>query len=671
MVDAKVYHELGERIADGDGYPYPVFSTNPFYPYLLGFFFRLFGPDVMPVALFQILLGLAGTFLLFRIAARLGGYHAGILALLIGGLYRPAIVYETFLLPTTIGIFINLLLLSILVLREPGDPLKRLIPAGLLLGLGTLVQGNLLLFLPFIIVWLFIREPVNKRAGAIGIFLAGTFLVILPVTLRNGIRGGDCVLISSHAGVNFYMGNHDSATGVFSFGDGAVHTPENINLYESKRIAEEKLGTGLKPSEISSYWMRRGLGWIREEPGEYIILLGRKAVLFWNDMEIPDNVDMNFFQERLPILRSAPFLFGITAPFGVLGLFALAGRRRGTVLLLFLAAQFLSALIFYTHSRYRMPFAVVLTIPAAVGVLTMARGVRRWGLPRMIWTVASVAVLFVLINYDLMGSARARIRGYSLTHLANGLLESGETEEAEHAYRSALELLPGHPTALYGFARLCQMDERYREALAAYRAAAHVSPDFVEVRMNLGVVYHTLGENEEAVEEYREALRLRPDHASTHYNLGNALFDLDRFEEAAEEYRRAGELEPGDRLAARNLVNTLEAMGDLEGAVNEVRDQLAAGDDADLRNRLGDILEKQEDEEGAMTQYRRAVELNPRHSAALCNIGLLQYHNGQNRRAIETWRRILEYDPESGIVRNIKLAEEAMRLDREREVGDR
>ena len=189
--------------------------------------------------------------------------------------------------------------------------------------------------------------------------------------------------------------------------------------------------------------------------------------------------------------------------------------------------------------------------------------------------------------------------------------------------------------------------------------------------MNLGVVYHALGENEEAVKEYREALRLRPDHASTHYNLGNAFFDLDRFEEAAREYRRAGELEPGDRLAARNLVNTLEAMGDLAGAENVVRDRLAMGDDADLRNRLGDILEKRGDENGAMTEYLRAVELNPRHSAALCNIGLLQYHNGENRVAIETWRRILEYDPESGIVQNIELAEEAIRKEEERKGGDR
>ena len=71
LVDAEVYDELARRIAGGDGYPLPVFATNPFYPYFLAGFYTIAGPLVRPVVLFQLLLGTASAFLLYRIGRRI------------------------------------------------------------------------------------------------------------------------------------------------------------------------------------------------------------------------------------------------------------------------------------------------------------------------------------------------------------------------------------------------------------------------------------------------------------------------------------------------------------------------------------------------------------------------------------------------------------------------
>jgi len=665
IADAQVYDELARGYAEGQGYPLPVFANNPFYPYLLGFFYRLFGPGATPIAVFQILLGVVGVWLLYRIASRLGGRSAGVLAILIGGFYRPTLFYETFRIPTAIGLVLNLLLLDRLLAYRPGGTRGVLFLSGLLLGLGTLIQGNLVLLLPFLLVWIVLAEKGRGRAAAAGILLAGTALAILPVTLRNAVRGGDFVLVSSHGGVNFFMGNNENARGGFTFPEAIVLTPENINIHESRRLAEKATGRPMKPSEISGYWLRRGLDWIAGHPGDYLRLLGRKAVLFWNDVELPDNADPYFFETRNGALRRTPFVFGVAAPLGLFGVFLLIRRRKGTPVLLFLLAQFVSALLFYIHSRYRIPFAGVFLAPAAIGLVRLAREVRRRRWPRLIWSVAILALLLVLVNRTVTGSGRSLARASSITHLGQALEKMGRTGEAHDAYEEALRILPGHATALYNSARLAQSEGDLGDAERRYRAAIRAVPSFAEAYLNLGTVYRELNRNEQAVVEYREAIRLRPDWAEAHYNLGNALFDLERYGEAEEAYRAASAIDPENRDAARCRVNAREKAGDLAGAEGLVREELARrGEDADLRNRLGDLLEKRGREEEALAEYRRAVELNPRHSAAHCNIGLVYFHRGENEEAIRAWKRILAYDPDSPIRENIRLAEDAMRSGR-------
>ncbi len=661
MVDAQVYDELGARIAEGDGYPLPVFASNPFYPYFLGAFYKVFGRSVLPVVIFQMLLGLGSIWLLYLIGSRIAGRPVGLIAMLIGGFYKPLLFFDTFLIPTSVGVFLNLLLIYQFLRLEKRPRAIPLFGAGLVLGLGTLVQGNLLLLLPVLLIWLFFRSG-NRRSVGISIPLVlGVLLALSPATLRNWTRGGEFVLVSAHGGVNFYMGNNESATGVFSFPEGILLTPENINIHESRRLAEKAAGRKLTPSQISKYWFGRGWDWIRSHPADYALLTARKAFLFWNSYEIPDNADLYFYQERLPVLRWTPIMFGLVGPLGLFGLFYLGRRRGGIVLILFLASQFLSALLFYTHSRYRIPMAVGLIVPAALAVHSIALQFRRWSLPRKLWVVAGTALLFVLMNHQPVGFAGTQARAYSLTHLAGSLLEMGDSRGAEETYQEALNLSPGHASAHYGLGRLYQLEGRQEEAVGQYRAAVKSIPSFAEAYLNLGTAYHAMGEDEQGVVELREAIRLRPDWSTARYNLGNTLYDLGRFKEAADEYRKSVRIEQTNVRFAWNLSNALERQNKLSEAENAIREALVrCGEDADLRNRLGDLLEKQGAEENALAEYNNAVSLDPRHSSAICNIGLVQFHRGELRDAIATWRTILEYDPESPIISNIMMAEDAL-----------
>ena len=63
-------------------------------------------------------------------------------------------------------------------------------------------------------------------------------------------------------------------------------------------------------------------------------------------------------------------------------------------------------------------------------------------------------------------------------------------------------------------------------AIAEYRTALRLDPNFVMAHYNLG---HALGENgdrEGAIAEFRTALRLAPNFPAAHYNLGIELQQL-------------------------------------------------------------------------------------------------------------------------------------------------
>ena len=79
---------------------------------------------------------------------------------------------------------------------------------------------------------------------------------------------------------------------------------------------------------------------------------------------------------------------------------------------------------------------------------------------------------------------------------------------------------------------------RLDEAIACYRRALELRPEYGEVHGNLGAVLIDQGKFAEAAVACRRALELKPDYVEGHVNLGNALKDQGRPEEAIACYRR-------------------------------------------------------------------------------------------------------------------------------------
>ena len=84
------------------------------------------------------------------------------------------------------------------------------------------------------------------------------------------------------------------------------------------------------------------------------------------------------------------------------------------------------------------------------------------------------------------------------------------------------------------------------EAIAEYREAIRLKPDYALAHNNLGLILGLQGKLDESIAEHREAIRLEPDLADAYCNLGLALRQLGRDGEALGYLRKGHEL--GSRL---------------------------------------------------------------------------------------------------------------------------
>ena len=206
------------------------------------------------------------------------------------------------------------------------------------------------------------------RWGAL--FLAGLFLILLPVGLRNFTVGGEFKLTTSQFGPNLFIGNNPAADGTY----GSVRKligEAQLEGSDAKRLAERATGRNLSAGEVSDYWLGKSLDYIWSYPVDWLSLMGKKWLMVWNVREVEDSDDFYIYRQWSWLLNSLGCLgnFGVLAPLAAAGLWLTRAQRRRLWLLyamiLTLAA---SVALFYVFGRYRYPLVPMLALFAGAGL---------------------------------------------------------------------------------------------------------------------------------------------------------------------------------------------------------------------------------------------------------------------------------------------------------------
>jgi hypothetical protein len=483
LSDSLYYQGWARALADGTPFafegPALAYWMPPLYAQLLAWV----SASTTAMLVVQGIAGLVTTILVVAIGDLLfGDQPEGRGAALTGGLvwtlYGPVIFFEGRLLGATFATLFAAFTLFYVLRFTRSESGRELVLAGLALGLLSLIRPNTLLAFPALalfLVW-FTRGRQLLRHGAL--LLVPALLVLTPALWHNAHATGTLVPVTANGGVNFFFGNNPAAHGTF-------HAPGfEWGSIEEQRTTARRLaaaGLGVAPGSLddngaSKYWFGRGFDFLTGEPTSALRLVGLKAADLVSSTEFG-------IQYNLPAARTrAPSLWLVSLPFGFLLAFFALGveRKHGVLLATWLGAGALSALLYFTYSRFRLPLLPILVPFCGLGLVRLAQ--RQLSALR----VVIAAALLVLSFIPFEGSYPRHLESHAFGDMAAALpIEPATRGERAELLDAALELVPGNKPALTARALVGLEDGDLGLAFELLERAAALAVDYPSAELSL------------------------------------------------------------------------------------------------------------------------------------------------------------------------------------------
>ena len=569
-IDQADYVEWGRLIASGRYAENVPFSRPPGTPYALAAIFRIAGHGLLVPRLVQALLSALVCVVVYALGRAWFSRRVAIAAALVTAIHAVHIHAATELLPTTWLALLDALSLWTLVQAERRGGLGWFVASGLVLGLSALFLPTILLFVPVALaglVWPGARRaagaPARRRLVPAALLLAGLAAAVLPVTVRNTVRGGDFVLVASNDGINLWIGNNPDYARTFAIRPGR----------EYQDLEWEPMAHGARrASEQSAYYIRKSLRWAATEPAQAVGLWLRKLYLFFHGAEIPRSSDIYLARPGSNVLRALVWPHPVHFPNALLMPLALLGlgvcwpeRRRLLLPYGFLATQVLAVTVFFVCSRYRAPSLPVWTLFACAGA---AWGWRSWG--RAGWApraALGLALLAAVLLFDRpTHETTIDLRGEEAFYRGEAAFEERDYATAGRFFEQAIALDPRNNDAwdLLGHVRNRSGDPD--GALAAWRRAAALDPLKTETARTIADALQKRGDVDGAIATLRASLAHIDDPRAYANDYSIDLVVLARL------YLRRG-----DAQLALDAARSAVHFNPQNAAAARLRDEIAAG----------------------------------------------------------------------------------------------
>ena len=564
-----------------------------------------------------------------------------------------------FLIPV-LFIFLNLLGLLIIARNRNRSDKKPWFLAGLVFGLSAIARPNVLIIIPMLALWLFFhfRKKLSTRSLVVVllVFLIGSAIPVLPITVRNYIVADDLVLISSQGGVNLYLGNNSAAEGLTMMMPEITldaRIPWNEFVPTMRKYAEEQTGHALKPSDVSAFWSNKAKQFIFENPGKFISLTFKKLVYFFSGFENSDQTDIYSFRKYSSLIsilifdNGLKFPFGLIAPLGLIGI-ALSWRKRKQIapLLIFFFGYIPTVIMFLVTARHRLTIIPIFLLFAAVALVYIYDKFKSGQLKNLIITLPVLALLIVLLNtnhFDLGFQNISQVHyNLALTHSRNG-----ELDDAIREFKLAIDEAPDVAVLYFGLGTAYNEIGQYREAEMNLSRATALDPQYVEAHINLGIARMELGQLDRAASSFRLAISIDTTFVEPFIHLGDISLEKNEAEAARRYYLKSMAMNPENHVVQTKLGMIYGRAGDTAAANEYFRGSLElnpAYSPAYLN--WGNICLINGDTSLALQKYDSAISCNPNALEPYYNLAVLHIRMGDLSKAREYVDSLLVIDPE-------------------------
>ena len=454
IIDSAFYHNWAASISSGNALGGSIFFMSPLYPYFMGIFYTIFGVKPIWIMILQSIMSTGTVWMLYRFSASISGKKVGLISAGIAAVYAPFIFFDSTLLTSSLILFFSAIILNLtLTTFKKSNPVSLLL-LGLVLGLSALTRPLVLIFIPFLLIGYFLANRKTFIRNTLHVII-GLLIVLTPVSIRNLVVGGEFVLTTSSAGMNFYVGNNAEATGLYWEAPFLSSVEPQYENEDYRRTASQKMEKNLTTRQAGNYWMIQALDWIINNPIDYIKLLFTKLFYFWNRAEFANNVSIHLGNWESPLLKFNPIGFWLIGPLGFSGLILMGirlGWRKVRVAHFWVLAYMTGCMLFFVSSEYRLPIVLPLILGAAYLIVEIVNHFKGKQTEEAFKIIALGLLFFPLVNFRtpfIAGGDNARMDWFNL---GNTLVKQYRYTEAIPRFQNSLAIDPYFAEALHKLA---------------------------------------------------------------------------------------------------------------------------------------------------------------------------------------------------------------------------
>lgn len=344
--DSWYYRDLALRLLRDLDYGRDL-DRPPLYPHFLFANYFLFGSTHMlysTVRFFQAILDSLTCVIISLTGKSLYNKNVGLFAGLGAALYPFFVIFTGEIMTETLFLFLFSSFTLFLFYLIDTSQKRYAVLSGMSLGLTILCRPTIIIIPPILIVWFLLWSPgtLFTRVKQVILTIACMVLVIAPWTLRNYLVLDKFIPVSTTGGFRFFMGNSEFAEKEY------LQDLDPTSTTWAKAIWVERQQNLDKPE---SWYYKRGWDYICTHPKNFLRLLFKKLMRFWN---VVPSKPLGWIQgiRHFIIYGSLPIL-------GITGLFLYARYNKSKFLLFFLFFICFNIVHMLTVSTFRLRVPLV------------------------------------------------------------------------------------------------------------------------------------------------------------------------------------------------------------------------------------------------------------------------------------------------------------------------
>ena len=217
----------------------------------------------------------------------------------------------------------------------------------------------------------------------------------------------------------------------------------------------------------------------------------------------------------------------------------------------------------------------------------------------------------------------------------------GDLAGAAANYESLLRIAPRLAPAYNNLGSLYIRQREYKKAVAVLEKGLKIDPKMSSASALLGVALYELGDYAAAGRNLESALRANPKDNNAELFLANDYMKLGDFERAAEHLRQLSQRQPENQ-------EVLYLLGKVHMKLSEeALTKLTALDPNSVwvHEISGEVMESMKNYDGALLEYKRAVEVAPQQAGTHYHLGNAYWSLNMWDAATEQFRAELVNDP--------------------------